>query len=87
VLYRTDTLQLAEFEVESSSYLEQKSLADAFKGLKSVTVLGIRKIDNSFDIGPRGNTVLAAGDHLILMAEEDTLWKVSAQAKTSPTPD
>ncbi len=62
---------LAELEVKPSSALAGATLEQSCREAPSVTVLAIRRPDGTLAVAPPGHTVLAPGDQLILLGEED----------------
>lgn len=78
---RHGDLMIAEFEVEAGSKLDGTTLATAFAGIEETTVLGIRKADLSFQLGPRGGAELQAGDIIILMASEEAIASLASRSR------
>jgi len=78
---RHGDLLIAELEVEADSALDGRALSDAFSEARSTTVIGIRRADQSFIVGPRGGDRLQAGDIVILMAAESDIGHLSARGR------
>ncbi len=78
---RHGDLLIAELEVEESSALDGCKLADAFAEATDTTVLGIRRIDKSFLLGPRGGADLRAGDVVIVMASEEDISHLAERSR------
>lgn len=67
---------LAELEVKPASALAGATLEQACREAPSVTVLAVRRPEGSLAVAPPGHTVLAPGDQLILLGEEDDVRTV-----------
>ena len=76
-------LMIAEFEVEAGSPLDGTTLAAAFGNIEDTTVLGIRRADLSFQLGPRGGAELQAGDIVILMASEKAISSLATHSHSA----
>ena len=74
---RMGQTMISEFAVDPGSALDGKTLAEAFAGGKS-TVLGIQKANGEIVVGPRGSTLLDAGDLVIVLADDEALQKISS---------
>jgi voltage-gated potassium channel len=69
---------MVELEVMPDSALAGSSLREALNLCKSVTVLGLhRKTDGSVIVGPRPDEVLAAGDRLMVLGDEEDLERLN----------
>lgn len=66
----------AELELDTDSPLVGQTLEAACGGT-SIVVLGIRSGDAPLAVGPRGDTMVRAGDHLIVMGTPDAIEAIS----------
>lgn len=82
---RHGELILAELEVHEGSVLDGLTLADGFRSAPDTTVLGVRRGDGQLVVGPRGDTRLAAGDIVIVLAAEAQIEKLHAP-RPAPAP-
>lgn len=64
---------LAEIEVAPSSPLAGRSVADILQDARSIVALGLQKVSGELKVGPPGDTILEAGDRLIVMGREEEL--------------
>jgi voltage-gated potassium channel len=71
---------LAELEVSKESGLAGMTIEGCFQACPAATTLALQKANGTIQVGPRGNTVLALGDRLIVLGDEADLEALS------PTP-
>jgi voltage-gated potassium channel len=64
---------LAEIEISQESGLGGRTIKDVMKSCRGAVVLGVQGASGTIQVGPRGDTPLAAGDRLIVLGEEASL--------------
>jgi voltage-gated potassium channel len=64
---------LAEIEISEQSGLGGRTVEDVMQSSRGAVVLGVRRATGAIQVGPRGNTLLDAGDRLIVLGEEAEL--------------
>jgi len=64
---------LAEIEVADGSGLAGRTIHDVLHACRSVVVLGLQRPTGELKVGPASDTVLEAGDRVIVMGEEEEL--------------
>ena len=80
----SDNLELSieEIEIEPSSVMAGRSLAEAVKRDKmNVVVVGIQHAHGRMEFNPTSDTVLHAGDHLIALGSSSTLKELERAAR------
>ena len=71
-----DCAEVLEIEVDSDSTLADRSIRDAVSDLPSGVVIGAIARDGHL-VTPRGETVVAVGDHVVVFAEADAVSTVT----------
>jgi voltage-gated potassium channel len=61
---------LAEIEISQESGLGGRTIQDVMKSCRGAVVLGVQGASGTIQVGPRGDTPLAAGDRLIVLGDE-----------------
>jgi len=64
---------LAEMEVTEDSGLRGRTIHDVLHASRSVVVLGLQPATGDLKVGPESDTVLEAGDRVIVMGREEEL--------------
>ena len=70
---RNGDLVLAEFDVNEQNGLIGTTCGQLVSGSRNATLLGVRRADGSLTVGPPGSEVLADGDIVIVMADDDDI--------------
>ena len=71
---------LAEMEISEESGLAGRTIEDVMRSCRGAVVLGVQGASGAIQVGPRGNTVLEAGDRLIVLGEEAELEAIRPSA-------
>ncbi len=74
---------VTEFRVEPDSWLNDRSLAGLALRDEGVVVLGIERLDGSYLGVPQGDTVVVAGDVLVLYSRSDVLVELDRRGRGS----
>jgi trk system potassium uptake protein TrkA len=74
-LIETDRAEVVEIEIEAESVLCDRSIQDATAELPDGVVVGAITRDGDL-VTPRGNTVVRAGDHVVLFVDAEILEEV-----------
>ncbi len=64
---------LAEFAIDEDSGLAGHSLAEMLAGCRDVVVLAVRSAAGNMRVGPPASTVIALGDRLTVVGDEDEI--------------
>lgn len=80
---RHGDLVLAEFEANLTNGLAGCSIATILAHARTATLLGIRRLDGALEVGPRPDSVLNAGDIIIVLAEEPDIAALTSQQPPS----
>jgi voltage-gated potassium channel len=67
---------LAEVEVTDRSGLAGRTIHDIFHA-SSVTILGVQRVDGELLVGPRDDTVVGAGDRVMVVGPESEVSRAS----------
>ena len=67
---------LAEIEVSDGTGLSGQTIHDLLHWTRSIVVLGLQEASGQLQVGPTNDTVLATGDKLIVMGEEEELERI-----------
>ncbi len=77
-LIESDRAEVLEIEVDAESVLADRTIQDAIKDLPAGVVIGAITRDREF-ITPRGETVVHAGDHVVVFVDAKAIDKVSSR--------
>jgi hypothetical protein len=69
-----------ELAIKPGDWLADRSLADAQLSREGVLVLGIERKDGHYVGAPRGNTIIHAGDCLILYGQQEALLDLDVRS-------
>ena len=73
-----DDSLLAEIQITGDRLgLAGRTIAEAWGPLEGVRVLGLEHVDGRFTIGPKGGTLLAEGDRLMLYGDQTTISSIA----------
>ena len=64
---------LAEIEISAESGLAHRTIGDVMHHCRGAVVLGVQRATGDIQVGPRGDTLVEAGDRLIVLGEEAEL--------------
>jgi voltage-gated potassium channel len=64
---------LAEIEISEQSGLGGRTIENVMQSSRGAVVLGVRRATGAIQVGPRGDTLLEAGDRLIVLGKEAEL--------------
>lgn len=81
LLQLTGDYSVRECPVESEDWLADRRLQDLRLQQEGVTVLGIHRANGDYIGVPRGETMVRAGDYLILYGPEQTLDELDARRR------
>ena len=76
LLHLSGDFAVAELEVETSDWLAEKSLGELHLRDEGVVVLGITRLGGDWIGAPDGDTVLHAGDVLVVYGREDRVCEL-----------
>jgi trk system potassium uptake protein TrkA len=77
-IIESDRAEVLEIEVEPESALASRPISEAVADLPEGVVIGALTRDGQF-ITPRGDTVVRAGDHVVVFVREDVREEVTAK--------
>jgi voltage-gated potassium channel len=72
---------LAEFLIDDSCGLVGRQISVALAGCRDVVALAVRDTQGRMTVGPAGSTLLAEGDRLVVVGEEDDLRSIGGAVK------
>ncbi|MBZ6496211.1 Trk system potassium transporter TrkA [Natrinema longum] len=74
-MLESDRAEVLEIEVDADSVLFERRIQDAMAGLPAAVVVGAISRDGEL-ITPRGETIVEAGDHVVVFVDTDVLETV-----------